>query len=67
MMVLAAALALNAALHGALVARFGVKGNEPFLAYTFIYAALAVIVALAVPYALWAVLVFARFLRRWCP
>ncbi len=56
---LAALLALNAVLHAVLVARFGVKGNEPFLAYVFVYGALAVAVFSGVPFALWATLVMA--------
>lgn len=54
--VLAAILAMNAVLHGIIVARFGVKGNEPPLGFGIAYAALAVAVFLAVPYALWATL-----------
>lgn len=50
-------LAVNAILHGAIVARFGVKGNEPPLAFGAAYAALALAVLFAVPYALWAALI----------
>lgn len=50
-------LALNAALHAALVIRFGSRDNVPVLAFAFIYAALAIAVFLLVPYVLWAVLV----------
>ena len=56
--VLAALLAMNAVLHGIIVARFGVKGNEPPLVFGIAYASLAVAVFLAVPYALWATLLF---------
>jgi hypothetical protein len=55
--VLAAALAINAILHWVIVARFGVKGNEPPLIFGIVYAALTIAVALAVPYALWATLI----------
>lgn len=57
MMLLALMLALNAALHAALVVRFGARDNVPFLAFAIIYAALAIAVFLGVPYALWAVLI----------
>ena len=51
-------LAVNAILHGIVVARFGVRGNnEPFLVFALVDAALAVAVYLSVPYALWAVLI----------
>jgi hypothetical protein len=59
MMILALLAAANAVLHGVLVARFGTKGNEPFLIFTAVYVVLAVILYLAVPYALWATLVLA--------
>ena len=36
MTILAALLAINAVLHGTVVARFGVKENEPFLVYTVV-------------------------------
>jgi len=55
--ILAALLAVNAALHGTIIARFGVKGNEPPFAFGIAYAALAVAVFLAIPYALWATLI----------
>ena len=55
-------LILNAVLHAVLVARFGVRnGNQPFLVFAFVYAALAVAVHLAVPHVLWAVLVLSVF------
>jgi hypothetical protein len=60
-MLLAALLAINAILHGVVVARFGVKENEPFLIYTFIDAALAIVVFLSVPYALWAAFLLTAF------
>ncbi len=50
---------LNAILHAALVYRFGVKGNEPFAAFTVVYVLLALALYFAVPYALWATLVLA--------
>ena len=55
--ILASLLAVNAVLHGMIIARFGVKGNEPPLAFGIAYAALAVGVFLAIPYALWATLI----------
>jgi hypothetical protein len=57
MTLLAVLLGFNAALHAALVIRFGTRGNVPVLAFAFIYAALAVAVLVSVPYALWAVLI----------
>lgn len=60
-LVLVALLALNSVLHAMLVARFGVKRQEPVLAYAAIYAALAIAVLLAVPYSLWATLVLSLF------
>lgn len=57
MTLLALMLALNAALHAALVVRFGARDNVPVLAFAFIYAALAITVFLGVPYTLWAVLI----------
>ena len=59
MIPLSGALALNAVLHALVVERFGTKGNAAFLAYVFIYGALAVAVFLALPPALWATLVLA--------
>ena len=59
MIIFAILLAVDAVLHGLLVQRFGVKGNEPFLVFTVVYAVLAIIVVLSVPYALWATLVLA--------
>ncbi len=51
-------LAANALLHGMVIARFGVRGNnEPFLVFALVYAALAVTVYLSVPYALGAAFV----------
>jgi hypothetical protein len=47
-------------MHGIVVARFGVgNNNQPFLIFAIVYAALAIAVYLAVPYALWAVLLLA--------
>jgi hypothetical protein len=52
-------LAVNTILHGAVVARYGVRGNNlPFLLGAFAYAALALAVYLSVPYAIWGVLGF---------
>ncbi len=52
-------LAVNAILHGAVIARYGVRGNNlPFLLGALAYAALALAVYLSVPYALWGVLIF---------
>ena len=52
-------LVLNTILHGAVIVRFGVRGNnQPFLMGALAYAALAVAVSLSAPYVLWAVLVF---------
>ena len=59
MIVLGLLAALSAILHGALVYRFGVKGNEPFAAFTVVYVLLALALFFAVPYALWATLVLA--------
>lgn len=57
---LIALLVANAILHGIVIARFGVRnGNQPFLLFAFVYAALAIAAYLAVPYALWAVLLLA--------
>ncbi len=50
-------LAVDAILHGVIIARFGVKGNEPPLAFGAAYAALTLAVFFAVPYALWATLI----------
>lgn len=58
MSLLSGLLALNAIVHGIVVARFGVRdNNQPFLIFALIDAALAVAVLLAVPKALWAVLI----------
>ena len=57
MTLLAVLLAVNAILHGVIIARFGVKGNEPPLVFGLAYAALTMAVFLAVPYAVWAVLI----------
>jgi hypothetical protein len=54
-------LAVDAVLHGALIARFGTNQNVPFLIYAFIDAVLAVLVFLAVPYTLWATLILSAF------
>ncbi len=57
MLLLAAMLAAGAILHGMIIARFGVKGNEPPLVFGIIYAALTIAVLVSVPYALWATFV----------
>jgi hypothetical protein len=55
-------LATNAFFHGIVVARFGVRNhNQPFLIFALVYAALAIAVYFAVPYALWAVLLLSIF------
>lgn len=57
---LLALLVVNAVVHGIVVARFGVhNNNQPFLVFMAVYAALATVVYLAIPHALWAVLVLA--------
>jgi hypothetical protein len=57
MSALAALLVVNAVVHGLVVARFGIRqDNEPFFLFALVYAALAIAVFSAVPYALWAVL-----------
>jgi len=57
MSLLLALLAANAIVHGIVVVRFGVRNNnQPFFVFALVYAALAIAVYLAVPYALWAVL-----------
>lgn len=58
MLLLLGLLIANAILHGIVIARFGARNNnQPFLIFALVYAALAVAVYLAVPYALWAVLI----------
>lgn len=58
MYILAALLALDAILHGVLIGRFGTGDNNmPFLVFGIVDAVLAVVVFLAVPYAVWATLV----------
>jgi hypothetical protein len=61
MLYLVALLALDAVLHGLVIFRFGVKGNEPFLIFALIDAALALVVYFAAPYALWATLALSVF------
>ena len=52
-------LSVNTILHAAVVARYGVRGNNlPFLLGAFAYAALALALYLSVPYAMWGVLGF---------
>jgi hypothetical protein len=55
--ILAFVLAIDAALHGLLVYRFGVKENMSFFVYVFIYAILALAVFFAVPHVLWPTLI----------
>ena len=56
-MVLVAILAVDAILHGLIVMRFGVKGNEPPLVFGLGYLALAVAAFYGVAGVLWAVLI----------
>ncbi len=58
---LIALLALNTLLHGLVIARFRIKGNEPFLVFAPIYAALALAVHFAVAHALWPTLGISLF------
>ena len=59
MSILIGFLAVNAILHGAVIGRFGVRGNNlPFLVGALVYAALALAVYLSLPYVLWGVLAF---------
>ncbi|MFZ0549075.1 MAG: hypothetical protein WAM60_26750 [Candidatus Promineifilaceae bacterium] len=48
--------AINAILHGIIVARFGIRNNQPVFVFMLVYAALAIAVLLSVPNVLWAVL-----------
>jgi hypothetical protein len=57
MILLVLLLVLSALLHGYLVVRFGAAEHTPFIVFAVIYAALALAVLLAVPYAIWATLV----------
>ena len=57
MTLLALLLLLDAALHAFLIFRFGTTDNVPFLVFAIIDLALAIVVFLAVPYAVWAVLI----------
>lgn len=57
MLILVVLTAVDAVLHGALVYRFGLKGNEPFAIYTVVNVLLALALSYAVPYAVWATLV----------
>ena len=54
---LIALYAASSVMHFALVARYGIAGNIGTLVFAFIYGALALAVAMAVPHALWAGLV----------
>ena len=57
MMLLTLLLVLNAVLHGVIVGRFGIKGNEPPALFGLIYAALAIAVYLGWSYGTIATLV----------
>ena len=59
MTVLVLLLLLDAALHGFLIYRFGTgdSANMPFLIFAAVDLILAIVVFLAVPYAVWATLV----------
>lgn len=57
MIVLAALLAIDAALHAILVYLYGVKENMSVFVYVFIFAMLSLAVFFVVPFALWATLV----------
>ena len=59
MTLLALLLALDAILHAAVIFRFGTqdRANMPFLVFAIVDAILAIVVFLAVPYALWATLI----------
>jgi len=59
MMFLALLLAIDAALHGLVIYRFGTgdRANMPFLIFAVVDAILAIAVFFAWPYALWATLV----------
>lgn len=48
--------AINAILHGIIVARFEIRNNQPVFVFMLVYAALAIAVYLSVPNVLWAVL-----------
>ncbi len=61
LLILVALLVLDTLLHALVIARFGVRGNEPFLIFAFVDAALAIMVYFAVPYALWATLALSLF------
>ncbi len=50
MMLLTILLLVNAVLHGVIVGRFGIKGNEPPALFGLVYAGLALAVFLGWPY-----------------
>jgi hypothetical protein len=57
MTLLAMLLLLDAVLHAVVIFRYGTADNNmPFLIFAIVYLGLAIVVFLAVPYALWAVL-----------
>ncbi len=60
---LALLLAVDAVLHAVVIYRFGISqsANMPFLIFAVIDAILAVVVFLAVPYAVWATLLLSAF------
>ena len=49
-------LIANAIMHGIVVARFGIRNNQPVFVFMLVYAALAITVYLSVPNVLWVVL-----------
>lgn len=58
MTLLALLLLLDAALHAVVIFRFGTADNNmPFLVFAIVYLVLAIVVFLAVPYAVWAALI----------
>lgn len=57
MMLLTLLLVLNAVLHGVIIGRFGIKGNEPPAVFGLVYAGLALAVYLGWSYGMLATLV----------
>lgn len=49
-------LVLNVTLHAIIVARFGIRNNQPVFVFMLVYAALAITVYLSAPNVLWFVL-----------
>ena len=58
-MFLTAILIVEAILHGTIVGRFGLKGNEPPLVFGILYAALAAAAVAGAAFVTWAALVVA--------